>query len=57
MGVVGISAWPTHVVALMDPAATMVSESGEKRGTDYSFHMAITGWSEQIFNDMPKVVA
>lgn len=23
---------------------------------DYSFHMAITGWNEQIFNEMPDVV-
>jgi len=24
--------------------------------TDYSYHMCITGWSEEIFNDMAKVV-
>ena len=24
--------------------------------TDYSFHMAITWWGEEVFNDMPKVV-
>jgi len=23
---------------------------------DYSFHMAITGWSEQVFDEMPQVV-
>ncbi len=23
---------------------------------DYSFHMAITGWNEQVFNEMPQVV-
>ena len=24
--------------------------------TDYSFHMAITWWGEQVFNEMPEVV-
>jgi len=23
---------------------------------DYSYHMCVTGWSEQVFNEMPKVV-
>ena len=25
--------------------------------TDYSFHMAITWWGEQVFNEMPEVVS
>lgn len=41
---------------LMDPLQQWYQKAGKAR-TDYSFHMAITGWSEQIFNDMPKVVA
>ena len=24
--------------------------------SDIGFHMAITGWNEQIFNEMPKVL-
>tara|TARA_R110001599_G_scaffold164457_5_gene353957 strand:- start:1112 stop:2560 length:1449 start_codon:yes stop_codon:yes gene_type:complete len=41
---------------LMEPLQQWYQKAGKAR-TDYSFHMAITGWSEQIFNDMPKVVA
>lgn len=41
---------------LLDPLQQWYQKAGKAR-TDYSFHMAITGWSEQIFNDMPKVVA
>ncbi|WP_185984525.1 dihydropyrimidinase [Aureimonas mangrovi] len=28
-----------------------------KARTDYSFHMAITWWGQQVFDEMPKVVA
>ena len=41
---------------LMEPLQQWYQKAGKAR-TDYSFHMAITGWSKQIFNDMPKVVA
>lgn len=41
---------------LLDPLQQWYQKAGKAR-TDYSFHMAITGWSEQVFNDMPKVVA
>lgn len=40
---------------LLDPLQQWYQKAGKAR-TDYSFHMAITGWSEQVFNDMPKVV-
>ncbi|MBL4646555.1 MAG: dihydropyrimidinase [Rhizobiales bacterium] len=41
---------------LLDPLQQWYQKAGKAR-TDYSFHMAITGWSEQVFNDMPEVVA
>lgn len=30
--------------------------AARQASSDYSFHMAVTGWSEQIFNDMAVVV-
>lgn len=47
---------PDPAGGLMDPLQQWYQKAGKAR-TDYSFHMAITGWSEQVFNDMPKVVA
>ena len=32
------------------------SNKSTKAACDYSFHMAITWWDEQVFNEMPKVV-
>src|SRR6056297_12865 len=37
-------------------AETWESGTFAAASCDYSFHMAITGWSEQIFNDMAVVV-
>src|SRR5262249_853646 len=39
------------LVALKD----WFQKAGKAR-TDYSFHMAITSWNKQVFDEMPKVV-
>ncbi len=38
-------------------AMQMWDNKSTKACTDYSFHMAITWWGEQVFNEMPEVVA
>ncbi|MFK4824505.1 dihydropyrimidinase [Paenochrobactrum sp. BZR 588] len=40
---------------LLEALQEWFQKSGKAR-TDYSFHMAITGWSERAFNEMPEVV-
>jgi dihydropyrimidinase len=40
---------------LLDALQEWFQKAGKAR-TDYSFHMAITGWSERAFNEMPEVV-
>jgi dihydropyrimidinase len=37
-------------------ALQMWDNKTSKASCDYSFHMAITWWAEQVFNEMPKVV-
>lgn len=41
---------------LLEALQEWFQKAGKAR-TDYSFHMAITGWSERAFNEMPQVVA
>src|ERR1700687_2746488 len=41
--------------SLLDAMQVWFQQAGKAR-SDYSFHMAITNWNEQIFNEMPKVV-
>ncbi|PRD41647.1 dihydropyrimidinase [Phyllobacterium phragmitis] len=41
---------------LLDALQEWFQKAGKAR-TDYSFHMAITGWNKQIFDEMPEVVA
>ena len=38
------------------PALTRWSNKSTKAHCDYSYHMAITSWSEEVFNDMKTVV-
>jgi len=38
-------------------AITMWDNKSTRACCDYSFHMAITWWGEQVFNEMPEVVA
>lgn len=40
---------------LLEALQEWFQKAGKSR-TDYSFHMAITGWSERAFNEMPEVV-
>lgn len=40
---------------LLEALQEWFQKAGKAR-TDYSFHMAITGWSERAFNEMPEVV-
>ncbi len=40
---------------LLDALQEWFQKAGKAR-TDYSFHMAITGWSERAFNEMPEVI-
>jgi len=59
-----VSGGTTMVVDFIipDERGIMVAvDEWEERATrqaccDYSFHVAVTGWNEQIFNDMAKVV-
>lgn len=37
-------------------AIQMWDNKSTRANCDYSFHMAITWWSEQVFNEMPEVV-
>ncbi|MGH6760693.1 MAG: dihydropyrimidinase [Phyllobacterium sp.] len=41
--------------SLLDALQEWFQKAGKAR-TDYSFHMAITGWNKKIFDEMPKVV-
>ena len=41
--------------SLLDAMQVWFQQAGKARA-DYSFHMAITNWNEQVFNEMPKVV-
>jgi dihydropyrimidinase len=47
---------PAPGASMLDALQTWFQKAGKAR-TDYSFHMAVTGWSEQLFNEMPQVVA
>ena len=47
---------PSPQQGLIDALQQWHQKAGKAR-TDYSFHMAITWWGEQVFNEMPKVVA
>src|SRR5690606_5868255 len=38
-------------------AIQMWDNKSTRASCDYSFHMAITWWGEQVFNEMPEVVA
>ena len=38
-------------------AIRMWDNKSTRANCDYSFHMAITWWSEQVFNEMPEVVS
>lgn len=40
---------------LLDALQEWFQKAGKAR-TDYSFHMAITGWNERTFNEMAEVV-
>ncbi|MBY8974787.1 dihydropyrimidinase [Rhodobacteraceae bacterium NNCM2] len=42
--------------SLMNAIKAWDDKSGHQICTDISYHMAITGWSEQIFNEMAQVV-
>ncbi|MEM7506086.1 MAG: dihydropyrimidinase [Pseudomonadota bacterium] len=42
--------------SLMNAVEAWDKKSGHQICTDISYHMAITGWSEQIFEDMAEVV-
>ncbi len=44
---------PAGLIAALDD---WESRATRQAGADYSYHMCITGWSEQIFDDMAKVV-
>ncbi len=47
---------PAPEQGLKDALQQWYQKAGKAR-TDYSFHMAITWWGEQVFNEMPDVVA
>ncbi|ALN72683.1 dihydropyrimidinase [Aureimonas sp. AU20] len=47
---------PAPGQGLIDALGEWHQKAGKAR-TDYSFHMAITWWGEEVFADMPKVVA
>ncbi len=47
---------PAPGEGLIDALQTWFQKAGKAR-SDYSFHMAITWWGEQVFNEMPEVVA
>ena len=44
---------PDGMLAAMDE---WEGRATRQASADYSYHMCVTGWSEQIFNEMPKVV-
>ncbi len=46
---------PAPGEGLIDALQTWFQKAGKARA-DYSFHMAITWWGEQVFNEMPEVV-
>ncbi|HSG94142.1 MAG TPA: dihydropyrimidinase, partial [Afifellaceae bacterium] len=46
---------PSPDQGLIDALQQWHQKAGKAR-TDYSFHMAITWWGEQVFNEMPEVV-
>ncbi len=46
---------PSPGQGLIDTLQQWYQKAGKAR-TDYSFHMAITWWGEQVFNEMPEVV-
>ncbi len=46
---------PSPEQGLIDALQQWFQKAGKAR-TDYSFHMAITWWGEQVFNEMPEVV-
>jgi dihydropyrimidinase len=46
---------PSPGEGLIDTLQQWFQKAGKAR-TDYSFHMAITWWGEQVFNEMPEVV-
>ena len=46
---------PSPGEGLIDALQQWHQKAGKAR-TDYSFHMAITWWGEQVFNEMPEVV-
>ncbi len=46
---------PAPGEGLIDALQQWHQKAGKAR-TDYSFHMAITWWGEQVFNEMPEVV-
>ena len=46
---------PSPGEGLIDALQQWFQKAGKAR-TDYSFHMAITWWGEQVFNEMPEVV-
>lgn len=47
---------PSSEGNLLEALQEWFQKAGKAR-TDYSFHMAITGWSERSYNEMPEVVA
>ena len=47
---------PAPGQGLIDALREWHQKAGKARA-DYSFHMAITWWGSQVFDDMPKVVA
>ena len=46
---------PAPGEGLIDALQAWFQKAGKAR-SDYSFHMAITWWGEQVFNEMPEVV-
>ncbi|MEM6617640.1 MAG: amidohydrolase family protein, partial [Pseudomonadota bacterium] len=46
---------PAPQQGLIDALQQWYQKSGKAR-TDYSYHMAITWWDKQVFDEMPKVV-
>ncbi|NDV85774.1 dihydropyrimidinase [Aurantimonas aggregata] len=46
---------PSPGQGLIDALQQWYQKAGKAR-TDYSFHMAITWWDRQVFDEMPKVV-
>ena len=47
---------PAPEQGLKDALQQWYQKAGKAR-TDYSFHMAITWWGEQVFNEMPDIVS